>query len=705
MEIWNLVFMQFNRSKVSEGEYKLEPLPAPSVDTGAGVERMSAVIQGVKSTYDTDLIKPIIEFIAKLAGQEDALDVAMMSGTGMMADTPEFFAMRVIADHARTTAFSIADGIAPGNVSRNYVLRKIMRRAIYHGVKGLGLKSPFFNKVTAFVGDFMGGAYPELISSRHLIEQTVRGEEQRFSRILNVGEPRLAELFDRYHPAMPPMLELARTYDTYGVPRDLIRVELGQHGTEIDEEDFNEAFDAALRELQQQTGATMAEAVSARRAREIYTNVAGRLPRTEFRGYEETETANARVIAIIVGDEERERLAAEETGEVILDRSPFYAEAGGQIGDTGMFEGENLIASVEDTYAVANGYYLHKTKVERGELRVGDQLYARVDGERRRRIRANHTGTHLLHAALREVLGPHVKQAGSLVAPDRLRFDFTHYAPLTEEEIAEVERLVNTEVLLNRAVETEIRPLEEALKSGAMALFGEKYASDVRVVSVAGFSTELCGGTHVRATGDIGPFKITSDQSIAAGVRRLEAVTADAAIARFQNDEQVIEQLSDRFKTRPEEIPAQVDKLVEQVRRYEREIEQLRLKIAQTDAAQAADNAREINGVRVLARRVSDLDSNGMRQLADTLSRKLKSGVVVLGQATNGKASLVARVTDDLTERLNAGQIVREVAAIIGGKGGGRADMATGGGSEPEKLDQALDASYETVERMLGAKQ
>ncbi|HKP85342.1 MAG TPA: alanine--tRNA ligase [Blastocatellia bacterium] len=692
MEIWNLVFMQFNRSKISEGEYKLDPLPAPSVDTGAGLERVAAVIQGVKSNYDTDLIKPIIDFIAKLAGK------------GYDYDSAEGVSMRVIADHARTTAFSIADGIAPGNVGRNYVLRKIMRRAIFHGVKGLGLKSPFFNKVTAFVSDLMGDAYPELISSRHLIEQTVRGEEQRFSRILNVGEPRLAELFERYVPAMPPMLELARTYDTYGVPRDLIRVELGQHGTDMGEEEFNEQFDAALRELQQQSGATMAEAVSSRRAREIYSRVAGPLPRTEFRGYEETETRNASVLAIIVGDEEREQLATGETGEIILDRSPFYAESGGQIGDTGMLEGENSIAAVEDTYAVINGYYFHKAKVERGQLRVGDNVHARVDAERRRRIRANHTGTHLLHAALREVLGPHVKQAGSLVAPDRLRFDFTHYAPLTEEEVAEIERLVNTEVLLNRPVETEIKPLDEALKSGAMALFGEKYASDVRVVSVPGFSTELCGGTHVRATGDIGPFKIISDSSIAAGVRRLEALTADAAIARFQNDEQVIEQLGDKFKTRPQDIPAQVDKLIEQVRRYEREIDQLKLKIAQGESAQAADSAREVGGIRVLARRVSDLDANGMRQLADTLSQKLKSGVVVLGQATNGKASLVARVTDDLTKRLNAGQIVREVAALIGGKGGGRADMATGGGSEPEKLDQALDASYEMVGRMLDSK-
>jgi alanyl-tRNA synthetase len=689
-EIWNLVFMQFNRSQTPDGAYKLEPLPAPSVDTGMGLERLTAVLQGVKSAYDTDLIQPIIDFIATLAG------------TKYVYDSPEGFAMRVVADHARCTAFSIADGIAPGNVGRNYVLRKIMRRAIYHGEKGLGLKPPFFHRVTDFVVELMGGPFPELIASRHLIEQTVRGEEQRFSRILVVGEPRLAELFERYAPAAPPMLELARTYDTYGVPRDLIRVVLAQHGIEISEDEFNEQFDSALRELQQQTAPSTVD--TSRRGREIYTKVAGALPRTEFAGYRETETAGARVLAIVVGDEERQSLSTNETGEIILDRTPFYSEAGGQIGDTGVFEGENVLAAVEDTYSVVSGYHLHKTRVEQGELRVGDTVNARVDAERRRQIRANHTGTHLLHAALREVLGPHVKQAGSLVAPDRLRFDFTHYAPLGEDEIAEIERLVNNEVLHNRALETQIKPLEEALNSGAMALFGEKYASDVRVVSVPGFSTELCGGTHVQATGDIGPLKIISDSSIAAGVRRIEAITADAAIARFQVDEQVIEELAGRFKVPLRDIPAQVDKLQDQVRRYEREIEQLKLKMAQSESASAADSAREVGGIRIVARRVNNLDANGMRQLADSLSQKLKSGVVVLGQAIDGKASLVARVTDDLTRRLNAGQIVREIAAMIGGKGGGRADMATGGGNEPEKLDQALEASYETVERLLAAK-
>ena len=686
MEIWNLVFMQFNRSQLPDGSYKLDALPAPSVDTGAGLERLAAVLQGVKSNYDTDLVQPIIDYVATLA--DTAYDYDSLAG----------MSMRVIADHARATAFSLADGIAPGNVGRNYVLRKIMRRAIYHGEKGLGLKPPFFHKVTNFVVDLMGEPFPELVASRHLIEQTVRGEEQRFSRILTVGEPRLSELFERHAPAPPPMSELARTYDTYGVPRDLIRVVLSQHGIEMSEEEFNQQFDAALQDLQQQTAPAIAE--STRRTREIYKKVAELLPRTEFTGYRETETGGARVLAIIVGDEQRESLETNESGEVILDRTPFYSEAGGQIGDTGVFEGENVLAHVEDTYSVVTGYHLHKTRVEQGEIRTGDRINARVDAERRRRIKANHTGTHLLHAALREVLGPHVKQAGSLVAPDRLRFDFTHYAPLTDDEIAEIERLVNGEVLHNRIVETQIKPLEEALNSGAMALFGEKYASDVRVVSVPGFSTELCGGTHVGATGDIGPLKIVSDSSIAAGMRRLEALTADAAIARFQVDEQVIEELTGRFKVPLRDIPAYVDKLHDQVRRYEREIEQLKLKMAQAESASAADTAREIAGVRVLARRVTNLDANGMRQLADSLSQKLKTGVVVLGQANDGKASLVARVTDDLTKRLNAGQIVREVSARIGGKGGGRADMATGGGNEPEKLDEALEASYGIIERL-----
>ncbi|HYM00819.1 MAG TPA: DHHA1 domain-containing protein, partial [Blastocatellia bacterium] len=380
--------------------------------------------------------------------------------------------------------------------------------------------------------------------------------------------------------------------------------------------------------------------------------------------------------------------------------------AGGQVGDTGTVEGEHGLAMVEDCYAPVMGYNYHKVKIERGKISVGDLVDCHVDAELRRRTKANHSGTHLLHAALREVLGPHVKQGGSLVAPDRLRFDFTHYAALSEEEIAEIERLVNDQILHNRGVQTEIKPVDEAIKAGAMALFGEKYGNQVRVVSVPGFSVELCGGTHVHATGDIGPFKIISDSALAAGVRRVEAVTADDAIARFQADERIIKRLNETLRAKLEDIPAHVDKLQDLTRKQQREIEELKLKIAMGNGggAGAADDVKEVAGVKVLARRVEDLDANAMRQLADTLSSKIKPGVVVLGQASDGKASLIVRVTDDLTGRLNAGQIVKEISALIGGKGGGKADMASGGGTQPEKLDEALAQAGDTVGNLMGGK-
>jgi alanyl-tRNA synthetase len=699
IEIWNNVFMQFNRF-VKEGtknQYVLEPLPAPSVDTGMGLERLTLVIQGVKSNYDTDLIKPVIDFIADLAGIE------------YVYESPEGFAMRVLADHARTTAFSIADGIAPANVGRNYVLRKIMRRAIYYGIYGLNLQTEFFHKICDFVIDFMGAPYPELVANRSAIQEIVQREEKGYRRILKVVVPKLDELFERHSPDAPPMLEFAKMKDTYGAPDDLMRVMLLQHGSEMDEEQFNKELKVAIQILQtakqeEQLAATSKFAAKDDAGRKKYVPATQSQPATIFTGYDETQTADAKVLAIVTGDEQRDSLDTGETGEVLLDRTPFYAESGGQIGDTGVFENDDVLAFIEDTFAPVSGYYFHKVKVERGALKIGDTLVARVDAERRRQIRANHTGTHLLHAALREVLGPHVKQGGSLVAPDRLRFDFSHYAPLSEDEIAEIERLVNNEILHNHETQTELKTYDDAVQGGAMALFGEKYGANVRVVSVPGFSMELCGGTHVRATGDIGPLKIIADSSIAAGVRRIEAVTADTAIARFQADEQLIDQLSQRLKVSTGDIPAQVDKLQEQVRKYEREIEQLKLKIAQSEAASATENAREIGGIKAIATRVSNLDAGGMRQLADNLAGKLKSGVVVLGQAVDGKASLIVRVTDDLTKRLNAGQIVRDVSALIGGKGGGRPDMATGGGTQPENLESALENSYQIIEQMLTNK-
>jgi alanyl-tRNA synthetase len=696
IEFWNLVFMQFNcigegpADSGRYGSYRLEPLPAPSVDTGMGLERIAAILQNVKSNYDTDLVKPIIDFVARMAKKP------------YVYESTEGVAMRIIADHARATAFAIADGIAPGNIGRNYVLRKIMRRAIYHGVKELGLQTPFFYRVTQFVTELMAEPYPELVAARPSIDRAVRDEEHRFSRILNVGQPKLEEIFERFAPEIPPMTELVKAYDTYGVPRDLIRVVLGQHGVDMDEDQFNDKFDRALAELQQQAQPTMS-AVKARRTSEAYSRLTEKLPRTEFLGYRGTEADGARVLALISDDSEREQLKEGESGEVLLDRTPFYAEAGGQIGDTGRLERDGALASVEDTYAPVPGYNIHRVRVDRGVLRVGDVVDCRVDDERRRRIKANHTGTHLLHAALRDVLGPHVKQAGSLVAPDRLRFDFTHYASLTEDEIAEIERQVNSEILHNRDVETRLTTVDEAIKEGAMALFGEKYGSEVRVVTVPGFSVELCGGTHVQATGDIGPFKIISDSALAAGVRRLEAITADDAVARFQSDEKVLKQLTETLKAQPHEIPAQVDKLQEQVRNYKREVEALKMKLAMGAPESGSDDVKEVEGIRVLSRRVSDLGVDAMRQLADSLSRKIKPGVVVLGQATDGKASLVVRVTDDLTNKLNAGQIVREIAAAIGGKGGGKADMATGGGTQPENLDAALSGASATVSRLMSS--
>ncbi len=674
MEIWNLVFMQYERFE----DGTMKPLPAPSVDTGMGLERVACVVQGVKSNYDTDLIKPIIDFIAALARKDYVYD----SDPGV--------SMRVIADHARSASFLIADGIFPGNESRAYVLRKIMRRALWHG-RLLGMETPFFNKVCDFVVDYMRGAYPELEEARRTIDRVVTTEERLFASTLSSGLRKLDELLEQTGGELPEYLELARLYDTYGLRPDLMGYVLETKGLAFDEERFWDA----IKTLQQAQNESFKEVKKEVKA--AYSSLAGEGFQSEFRGYDETETSGAKVTAIVRGTERVTELTTGEEGEVVLDRTPFYSEAGGQVGDTGWIEGDATRAYVRDTKYGAPGVAVHFVSVEQGTLRVGDTVTARVDDEKRRRTRANHTATHLLHKALKEVLGPHVKQGGSLVAPDRLRFDFTHFAPLTDEEIHEIERLVNREVLRNQSLDTEVHGIEEALASGAVALFGEKYGDKVRVVSVPGFSSELCGGTHARATGDIGLFKIVSDASIASGVRRLEALTADGAIERLQTDEAILGSLAERLRTTPAEVPNQVEQLTERIKRLEREADSLRMKLASQTAGSAADSARDVSGVKVLAQRVSDLDANGMRQLADQLSQKLRSGVVVLGLADDGKASLVVRVTDDLTKRVQAGKLVNEIAAVVGGKGGGKPDMAMAGGKEPEKLDAALERAYEAV--------
>jgi alanyl-tRNA synthetase len=682
MEIWNLVFMQYERDKTGT----LTPLPKPSVDTGAGLERIAAVMQGVKSNYDTDLLRPIVEHTAKLADRH------------YEAETPSGFAMRVIADHARAAAFLIADGILPGNEGRNYVLRKIMRRAIYQGHHALGLDDSFFYKVTDFVVGQMGDVYPELEASREFIERMVKLEETRFGSTLTVGLQKLESLFGSVK-GMPEYKDLARLYDTFGTPRDLIRVSLEERGFPVEENEFNEKFDHALQQIQR---AGVRDQSTHGGARPVYATVQERVSRTEFTGYEGTRLESANVLALITSEGEVDELSEGEEGEVVLDRTPFYAEAGGQVGDTGTLLHAGAHLTVNDTVSPVTGLTVHRVRVDRGKLQVGQEVVAQVDVEKRDATRRNHTATHLLHAALRELFGPHVKQAGSVVAPNHLRFDFTHFQPLTRDEIAELERLVNYQILRNEGVRTDVLSLEEAMQSGAMALFGEKYAEKVRVLTVPGFSKELCGGTHVRATGDIGLFKITSDESIASGTRRIRAVTGVDAFTRFQETEAIVDEVSGGLRTSRADIPTAVERLQEELKKAKRQVDDLRLKLATGGSSSNGAEAREVAaGVRVLAREASGLDAGGMRQLSDTLLARTGTGVVVLGRASDGKVSLIVRTSQNLTKRVPAGQVIKELAPIVGGRGGGKPDMAEGGGNLPEKLAEALEASYGIVERLL----
>jgi alanyl-tRNA synthetase len=706
MEIWNLVFMQFQRSELEPGKFKLDPLPAPSVDTGAGLERLAVVLQGVKSNYDTDLILPIIEFTARLADR------------AYEPETQVGFAMRVIADHARATAFAIADGILPGNEGRNYVLRKIMRRAIYQGRHTLGFNDSFFKNVTNFVVDQMSAAYPELDLQREFIRKMVSLEEQRFGTTLTVGLHKLDELFAASVQGMPEFQQLARLYDTFGIPRDLIRVALEERGFEVPEDEFNRNFDEAVRQIQLSgTGGITGNQIS-KTITTAYGKVAERNA-SQFRGYETTHLADTSITALIKANEEVPQLRQGDEGEVVLDQTPFYAESGGQVGDTGRLislgsvnaptgaGGNDLIAAVLDTYSPVQGLIVHRVRVEKGILKVGDVVTAEVDVEKRDATRRNHTATHLMHAALREVLGSHVKQAGSVVAPTYLRFDFTHYQPLTPAEIEEIERLVNYHILRNEPVQTDEMAVEEAMRSGAMALFGEKYGEKVRVLSIKGaediFSKELCGGTHVRATGDIGLFKIISDESIASGVRRIRAITGVDAFDRFREAEAIVDKVATELRTPRAEVATMITKLQDELKKARREADALRLKIASGSTGSGANgnDEREVAGVRVLVREASDLDASGMRQLSDTLLGRIKSGVVVLGRSGEGKVSLIVRTSADVSQRVPAGKVIKELAPIVGGKGGGKPDMAEGGGNQPENLTQALEASYQVIERML----
>ncbi|HZF38096.1 MAG TPA: alanine--tRNA ligase, partial [Blastocatellia bacterium] len=678
IEIWNLVFMQYNRSEEAPGKYRLENLPAPSVDTGAGLERVAAVLQGVKSNYETDLIRPIIDFITELAGKKYVYD-----------DSEDSVSMRVIADHARATAFLIADGIFPGNDTRGYVLRKIMRRAIWHGNK-LGFKDIFFAKVANFVVDQFGDAYPELRETRNVIERVVTTEERLYGSTVGAGMNMLEEVMKKTSGKVVSGADVFKLYDTYGMRYDLIEYVAAQRGFTLDQEGFEAELEKQRRRARESMKGGAAKIVNP-----VYQKIAQR-GRTEFTGYAGTELSGSKVVALVRNGELVDEIVAGDEAEVVMDRTPFYAESGGQVGDVGVLENEDARLLVTDAYSPTSGVTVHRVTVEQGGLKVGDTVNAHVDAEKRARTMANHTATHLLHAALREVLGPHVKQAGSLVAPDRLRFDFTHFAPLTQEEIAEIERLVNDQTLKNTTVSKEEKALDEALTGGAMALFGEKYSDRVRVVSVPGFSTELCGGTHVNATGDIGVFKIISDASIASGTRRIEAVTGKNAYERFALSESLLADAASRLNTAPRSLPVEVERLQSQLRDQQKEIERLKLKLAQGGGA-AEDQVTEINGLKVLVRKVEGLGKEARRHLADSLTRKVAPGVVVLGDVDNGKASILVMVSADAIKKVQAGKVIKE---LPGARGGGKPDLAEGG-VESDKLDEVLNAVPDVVSKLM----
>jgi alanyl-tRNA synthetase len=650
VEIWNLVFMQFDR----DASGKMTPLPRPSIDTGMGLERIAAVMQGKLSNYDTDLIRPIIdkagELFRKSHGEDDRTDTVL----------------RINADHARATTFLIHDGVLPANDGRGYVLRKIMRRAM-RNARMLGTTEPYLYQLTGFVAELMRDAYPELMESVQRVARVVKDEEHRYATTFQVAEK---FFHDEAKSGAITGAASFKLYDTYGLALDEQEDMAREYALTIDREGFTA-------EMEKQRARARASWKGAEKAQ--VNPVYQALPRTEFVGRETLE-APAKVVALL-------------DGEIALDRTPFYAEAGGQVGDTGVLvspETGDTVAVVESTYAAAPGKSVHKVKVV-GPVKEGGAVIARVDPHSRHSTMRNHTGTHLLHAALRAVLGTHVKQAGSVVEPSRLRFDFTHYTAMDADELAEVERLMNEEILNNVEVHTDIMDLDHALQTGAMALFGEKYGDQVRVVSIDSFSKELCGGTHVARTGDIGICKVVYEGSISAGVRRIEAITGEGALRRFQEAQAQLARFAG----------VDVEKLLAKERLMEQELQQLKTRYAQAQAGELEGQAREVKGVKVLAARVDGFDRAQLRALVDSLRNRLKTAVVVLASAEDSSVSIVSGVTKDLTSKVHAGKLAGAVAQAVGGKGGGRPDMAEAGGKDVSALAGALAGVYTSVEGML----
>ncbi len=677
LEIWNLVFMQYNRD--SEG--KLTPLPNPCIDTGMGLERITMVLQGVRSNYETDLFKPLLDLLSE------------MTGIPYQHDHPKALPFRVIADHSRAIAFVIADGILPSNEGRGYVLRRILRRAVRYG-RLLGLKEPFLYKLAERVVDYMGEVYPELKGARPLISEITKREEERFLETLDFGLNLLNEEISKLKKEDKDIIsgEVAfKLYDTYGFPIDIINDVAREMGLVVDMAGFEQAM-AAQKERARAAKKAAAQALS---GMDLYTEWTYKGEKTTFLGYETLETTSE-ITHLIKDGQEVDVVSVADMAELITKETPFYGEAGGQVGDKGVIVGPKGQAVVYDTQRAGN-LIVHLIKVTEGSLQKEEKVKLTVDKDRRQATACNHTATHLLQAALRQVLGTHVRQAGSLVAPDRLRFDFTHFAALDEETLTKIERIVNQAIRDNQPVETKEMPLLEAIKAGAIAIFEEKYADIVRVVAIPGWSKELCGGTHVKRTGDIGYFKILSESSVAAGVRRIEAITAEAAVTYVQERERLLGQISQMLRVKPKDVVTKVEKLLTELKEAEKQIAALKASLAAKESEKLLDAVKYIDNIAVLAKEVPGADAKALREMGDKLRDKLKNGVIVLGSRADGKAMLVAMVTKDLTNRIKAGEIIKQIAPLIGGGGGGRPDMAQAGGKQPEKLPEALKAVYEIV--------
>ena len=669
IEIWNLVFMQYNRDKSG----KMTELPHPSVDTGMGLERLAAILQGVHNNYEIDLFQHIIKTIAQLA---DCKDISNKS-------------LRVIADHIRACSFLIVDGVIPSNEGRGYVLRRIIRRAIRHGHK-LGLREPFFYKLVDVLNQEMGDAYPELTKAKDQVKKVLKQEEERFAETLDQGMHILEQEIKNLSGKTIPGEVVFKLYDTYGFPVDLTADVAREHGLEIDRKGYEQAMEKQ-REMARASSSFDVD----------YNDSLELEGKTEFLGYKDLSSEQSNISHILINGEEAESLSkAGQSAMLILDSTPFYGESGGQVGDTGQIFTDNAQFDVTDTQKKGN-VFVHIGKLVKGTLKTGDTVNAQVDPELRSRIACNHSATHLLHAALRNILGEHVQQKGSLVDSEKLRFDFSHFEAISKAQLNQIENLVNRQIRQNHEVETNIMDIDAARESGAMALFGEKYDDQVRVLRMSDFSIELCGGTHVKRTGDIGLFKITSEGGVAAGVRRIEAVTAQGALDYVEQLEEQMDNAAALLKTGRDTFYDKVSTLMERSRKLEKELDQLKAKLANAQGNELTDNAVEIDGIKVLAAKLEGVDAKGLRDTMDKLKTKLGSCAIVLGVVNGDKVSLAAGVSKDCTGRIKAGDLVNNVASQVGGKGGGRPDMAMAGGNQPENLEKALLTVPSWVENQL----